>query len=198
MRRPGYNPVMQKTAAKLVLVVLASLLTAAALSSAQAQYRHRYQREPKPVDHPAPAVPLDKRDHVVAAPAAFAGRPYWLALAQCGGIYFKLNELYTDIAVQARVVKPNPKVNTEYTKRLNEAIDAASAFYDAADHFLTADRGIERVDAVLIYDEQSLAAGNRVKTVSEALAAARSCPALYQACQEAYPKTCSEPLTPIS
>ena len=80
-------------------------------------------------------MPLDKRDRMVAAPGAFAGRPYWLALAQCGGIYFKLNVLYTDIAVHARVVKPDPKVNAEYTKKLNDAIDAATVFFDGATRF---------------------------------------------------------------
>ena len=58
------------------------------------------------------------------------------------------------------------------------------------------DRGIERADAVLTYDAQSRAAGERLKTVEAALAAAKACPALYQACQQAYPKACSAPLTP--
>ena len=129
---------------------------------------------------------------------AFAAKPYWLALAQCGGIYFKLNVLYTDIAVHARVVKPDPKVNAEYTKKLNDAIDAATVFFDGATRFLMDDRGIERDDAVLIYDGQSRAAGERAKTIDEALAAARSCPALYAACQDAHAKECSEPLTPNS
>ena len=40
------------------------------------------------------------------------------------------------------------------------------------------DRGIERDDAVLTYDGQSRAAGDRAKTIDEALAAANSCPAL--------------------
>jgi hypothetical protein len=155
------------------------------------------ERAPKQVEHPAPAVPVDKRDRVVTAPGAFAGRPYWLALAQCGGIYFKLNTLYTDIAVHARVVKPDPKINTEYTKKLNEAINAATVFFDGANEFLMTDRGIERDDAVLIYDGQSRAAGDRAKTVEDALAAARSCPALYEACQQAHAKECSDTLEPL-
>ena len=130
--------------------------------------------------------------------APINGRPYWLALAQCGGIYFKLNVLYTDIAVHARAVKPDPKLNTEYTKKLNDAIKTATAYFDGAERFLMIDRGIERVDAVLIYDGQSRAAGERVKTIDAALAAAKVCPALYQACQEANPKACSETLAPMS
>ena len=42
------------------------------------------------------------------------------------------------------------------------------------------DRGVERVDAVLIYDPQSRAAGDRMKTVDAALAATLACPALYR------------------
>ena len=105
----------------------------AAATSALSQTRHRYEREREPteVERPAPAVSVDKRDSVVTAAGAFAGRPYWLALAQCGGIYFKLNTLYTDIAVHARAVKPDPKVNAEFTKKLNEAIRTATIFFDA-------------------------------------------------------------------
>ncbi len=184
--------------AKPILLALALVAATGAL----AQTRHRYgrePREPKQVERPAPAVPADKRDSVVRAAAvgAFAGRPYWLALAQCGGIYFKLNELYTDLAVHARVVKPDPTINSEYTKKLNEAIRTATVFFDGADHFLMIDRGLERDDAVLTYDAQSRAAGDQVKTVDEALRAAKTCPALYQACEEAYPKACGEALTPI-
>ena len=186
---------MSRTVAKIVLLVSAVVV---ATTSADAQYRRRIEREPKQVEHPAPAAPVDKRDRVVTAPGAFAGRPYWLALAQCGGIYFKLNVLYTDIAVHARAVKPDPKINAEYTKKLNEAINAATVFFDGANQFLMTDRGIERDDAVLIYDGQSRTAGDRAKTVDEALAAARSCPALYEACQQAHAKECSEALAPIS
>jgi hypothetical protein len=188
---------MSKTVAKAVLFV-AAIVSAA--TGARAQYRHRIERgrEPRQIERAAPAVPLDKRDRVVAAPSPFAGRPYWLALAQCGGIFFKLNELYTDVAVRARAVKPDPKVNTEYTKKLNDAINLATSFYDAAGQFLMTDRNIERDDAVLIYDGPARAAGDRAKTIDEALAAARSCPALYAACQAAHPKECGGALTPGS
>lgn len=179
-----------------------ALIVLVAATSAQSQTRHRHEHErdrpPKEVEHPAPPPSVDKRDSVVAAAGAFNGRPYWLALAQCGGIYFKLNELYTEIAVQARAVKPDPKINAEYTRKLNEAISDATAFFNSADHFLAADRGLERTDAILIYDEQSRAAGERVKSIAEALAAAKACPVLYQACQQVYPKACGDPLVPTS
>ena len=48
-------------------------------------------------------------------------------------------------------------------------------------------RGVERADAVLTYEGQSRAAGDRLKTIESALAAAKACPALYQACREAWP-----------
>ncbi|MGB6733419.1 MAG: hypothetical protein WBE84_19950 [Xanthobacteraceae bacterium] len=186
---------MGRRLAKLAVPALAIIVAA---TSAQAQYHRRIEREPRRTEHPAPPMPLDKRDHVVTAAGAFAGKPYWLTLAQCGGIYFKLNVFYTDIAVHARVVKPDPKVNAEYTKKLNDAIDTATVFFDGATRFLMDDRGIERDDAVLVYEGQSRAAGDRAKTIDEALAAARSCPALYAACQQSNAKECSEPLTPTS
>ena len=70
--------------------------------------------------------------------------------------------------MHARAVKPDPKLNTEYTKKLNDAIKTATVFFNGAEHFLMTDRGLERVDAVLTYDEQSLAAGDRVKTIDAA------------------------------
>ena len=179
------------------LFVKAALLGLALMAASPADAQSRRAREP---ERPAPAltVPADKRDSVAVAPGPFNGRPYWLALAQCGGIYFQLNILYTDVAVHARAVKPDPKANTEDTRKLKEAIKTATAYFNGAERFLMSDRGIERVDAVLIYDAQSRAAGERLKTIDAALAAAQFCPALYQACQAAYPKACSETLAPIS
>jgi len=179
--------------AKAALVAIALL----AATNADAQ-RYHHRRVPKEARHAAPAVSVDKRDSIVAAPGAFAGRPYWLALAQCGGIYFKLNVLYTDAAVHARVVKPDPHANAEYTKKLNEAIGIATTYFGAAENFLRTDRGLERDNAILTYDEQSRAAGDRVKTIDAALAATKACPALYRACQSAHPKACSRPLAPMS
>jgi len=184
------------TAVKRAFVALA---ICAAAATAQAQQSLHQKREPKhPAEPPAPAVPVDKRDSVVSAPGAFNGRPYWLALAQCGGIYFKLNVFYTDIAVHVRVVKPDPTANAEYTKKLTEAIKTATTFFNGAERFLMTDRGLERADAVLTYDGQSRAAGERLKSIDAALAAAKGCPALYQSCQEAFAKQCSEPLAPTS
>jgi hypothetical protein len=192
MRRCRYTDVMQKIIAVAAVVTMALV----AARNADAQTRHRQQS--KEVERPAPPVPLDKRDSVVTAAGAFAGKPYWLGLAQCGGIYFKLNLLYTDIAVRARAVKPDPKLNAEYTKKLNEAIRTATVYFGGAEHFLMTERGLERIDAVLIYDEQSRAAGDRIKTIDSALTAVQACPALYQACQQANSKMCNEPLSPLS
>lgn len=189
----GYNCRMLERLAKAGLVAVA---VAVVVTGAQAQ-AVRQKRGQRPPSEPAiPAVPVDKRDSVVTAPGAFTGHPYWLALAQCGGIYFKLNILYTDIAVHARVVKPDPRTNAEYSKKLTEAIKTATTFFDGAEHFLMTERGLERAEAVLAYDGQSRAAGDRLKTIDAALAAAKACPALYQACQQAFAKQCSEPLAP--
>ena len=185
----------RKSPSKLLTALLIGLL---ATTCANAQSRHRREQQPREVERPAPAAPVDKRDTVVTTPGPFAGKPYWLALAQCGGIYFKLNTLYTDIAVRARALKPDPKANTEYTKKLNDAIRTATVYFSGAEHFLMGDRGIERIDAVLIYDEQSRAAGDRIKTIDAGLNATKSCPVLYQACQESNSKACSDPLPPVS
>lgn len=205
MPGPGYSAalsivgfmskaILSRTVLKAVL--LGAALTTSAGANAQMRHHHERERGPKEVEHAAPAVPVDKRDSVVQAQGGYSGRPYWLALAQCGGIYFKLNTLYADIAAHARAVKPDPTLTAQYTKKLNDAIRTATVYFSGAEHLLMNDRGIERVDAVLTYDEQSLAAGNRLKTIEEALSAAKACPALYQACQENYSKACSEPLTP--
>jgi hypothetical protein len=191
----GYNHAMLEGFAKAILVALALAIAA---TSVQAQVRQKRDQRRPAAEPAAPTVPIDKRDSVAAVPGAFSGHPYWLVLAQCGGIYFKLNVLYTDIAVRARVVKPDPRANAEYTKKLTEAIKTATTFFDGAEHFLMADRGIERSDAVLTYDGQSRAAGDRVKTIDAALAAAKSCPSLYQACREAFSKQCNEALAPAS
>jgi len=38
---------------------------------------------------------------------------------------------------------------------------------------------------------------DRIKTIDAALNAAKACPALYQACQEAHAKACNETLPPV-
>ena len=185
---------MRRTASTKLALAMIAVLAAASVS---AQTRHRRERVPKETERAAPAASIDKRDTLVALPGAFAGKPYWLELAQCGGAYFKLNVLYTALAVQARAVKPDPKLNTEYTKKLNDAIKTATAFFTGAERFLMTDRGIERIDAVLIYNEQSRAVADRIKTIDAAINAARACPALYQACQDTHAKACSESIVPV-
>jgi hypothetical protein len=174
-----------------------ALIALVLLAATTAQAQHYRRREPRAAEPVTPPLSVDKRDSIVAAPGPFGGRPYWLALAQCGGIYFKLNVLYTDAAVRARVIKPDPHANAEYTKKLNEAISIATAYFDGAETFLRTDRGMGRDDAILTYDPQSRAAGDREKSIDSALAAAKSCPALYQACQAAYPKACGATLAPM-
>jgi hypothetical protein len=77
------------------------VLTFVAVASADVQARSQrpQQRQPEPAP---PAAPADKRDSLVPGSATFNSRPYWQALAQCGGIYFKLNVFYTDAAVRPR------------------------------------------------------------------------------------------------
>ena len=169
-----------------------------AMASADAQQRFRRHRPARETERAAPPASVDKRDSVVAAPSAFQGRAYWLALAQCGGMYFKLNVLYTDAAVSARVIKPDPHANAEYTRKLNEAIRAATTYFDGAENFLRTERQLDRNGAVLTYDGQSRAAGDRIKTIEAGLAAVKVCPALYQACRTEHPKICNETLAPLS
>jgi len=178
--------------AKAARLVLALIL----IAGAQAQAGPR-KREPRGAA-PAPAVPTsDKRDSLVSLAGPFGGKPYWLGLAQCGGIYFKLNVLYTDVAVRARVVKPDPRANAEFTTKLKDAIKTATVFFDGAERFLMTERGLERDDAVLAYDGHARNAGERLKTIEAALAAAKACPALYQACRDGFPKYCGERLPPM-
>jgi hypothetical protein len=197
-QRSAYNRVMSGILTKAALVALTLLGTLAlAATHADAQRSH-HRRTRAEVERPPPPVPIDKRDTVVAAPSSFAGKPYWLALAECGGVYFKLNTLYTDAAVHARVVHPDPHANAIFTKKLQEAISMATTFYNAAEKFLTTDRNLDRDNAVLTYDGPARAAGDSDKTIDAALATAKACPALYEACQTAYPKACSGSLVPLS
>jgi hypothetical protein len=212
---------MSATMTRALAILSAAGLLAAVADEAQAQFfpgqsPQQYQQappraKPRPRTHrpstkgpretrerALPAAPPDKRDSIIAAPGSpYNGRAYWLPLAQCGGIYFKLNTMYTDAAVRARVTKPDPKANTQFTKDLNDAIKTATAYFVGAERFLTTDRGLERPDAILTYDGRSREAGDRVKTIDAALAAAKQCYALYQVCREAFPKACSEANLPI-
>lgn len=175
--------------------LLAALVLALAASSVNAQGR-RTREQRRPAEPAAPTIAVDKRDSVVAAAGPYGGRAYWLALAECGGIYFKLNTLYTDVAVRARVVKPDPRINAEYTKKLTNAIKTATIFYNGAERFLMTERGVERADAVLTYESPSRAAADRVKSIDAGETAVKSCPALYQGCRESFSKQCSESLAP--
>jgi hypothetical protein len=177
---------------------LVAIALVAAAASADAQQRYRHRRVPRETEHAVPAVSVDKRDTVVTSPGPFQGRPYWLSLAQCGGMYFKLNVLFTDAAVHARVIKPDPHANAEYTRKLNEAIRTATTYFDGAENFLRTDRQLDRDNAVLTYDGQSRAAGDRIKTIEAGLAAVRACPAVYEACRAGHPKVCNESLSPLS
>lgn len=197
--RPAYNRAMPGILRKAALVALALLgLPLLAATSVDAQRHHHNRRTRSEVERPPPPVPIDKRDTVVAAPGSFAGKPYWLALAQCGGVYFKLNTLYTDAAVHARVVHPDPHANAVFTKKLQQAISMATTFYNGAENFLITDRSLDRDNAVLTYDGPARAAGESEKTIDAALAAVKACPALYEACQSAYPKLCNGNLVPLS
>lgn len=196
---PGsYNRAMPGMVTKAALLALALIVA----TSATAQTRRRHatpEAEPERGERAIPPPAVDKRDSMVTGAGAANGRlPYWAALAQCGGIYFKLNTFYTDAAVHARVVKPDPRANDEFTRKLNEAIKTATIFFDGAEHFLMTERNLERADAVLIYDGQSRAASDRLKSIDAALAAAKTCPALYQSCKAAHPKECNETLPPMS
>jgi hypothetical protein len=185
------------TSRTIITAALLALGIAGGAPDAMAQSSRR-KPPPKPSEPAAPAIPIDKRDSVVTTPGTFSGRPYWLALAECGGIYFKLNLFYTDVAVHARVTKPDPHANAEFTKKLKEAMDVATTYFDGAEHLLMAQRGVERADAVLTYNGPSRAAGDRLKSIEAALAATKDCPAVYHACQEALSKQCNEPLAPQS
>jgi len=180
---------MQRTG-KIAIIALAALVAATA---AEAQGGRKRDRERERERSAPPATP-DKRDRLVTAPASpFNGRPYWQVLAQCGGIYFKLNSLYSTAAIQAKVVKPDPAANAQFTKKSDAARRTATAFFEAAERFLIADRGLAREDAIMTYDARATAEGDRHKTIDAAEQAIMPCPALYQACRDVSPKICSEP-----
>jgi hypothetical protein len=168
----------------------ACLIVAACLVAGAADAQTKRKREQEKA---APVPPPDRRDRVVAAPGTpFNGKPYWQSLAQCGGIYFKLNNLYALAAIQAKVVKPDPAANAQFSKKSDAARRTATAFFVAAERFLMADRGIAREDASLTYDARANDEGERHKTIETAEQATKPCPALYQVCRDAFAKICSE------
>lgn len=140
-----------------------------------------------------PATSGDKRDRTVAAPGtAFHGKAYWQATAQCGGIYFKIGTFYSENAIKAKVVKPDPAAYAALSKSADSATRTATAFFEAAEHFLIADRKLARDEAVLIYDAVATAAGERVKSLETSAPALKPCPELYQACRTAHPQMCND------
>jgi hypothetical protein len=169
-------------------VTLIALAIAATVSSADAARRLKKQ------DDAAPApVAGDKRDRVVTAPGTpYNGRAFWQAAAQCGGIYFRLNTLYSDAAISAKVIKPDPAAFTRLSKEAEGASTIATTFFDVSERFLVADRKVAREDAVVTYDNFAHAAGDRFKSVEAALQAARTCPDLYKVCRGAFPQVCND------
>ena len=167
---------------------LAAILAIALPSLADAQTKRRGKKE----EQAAPAAPGDKRDRVVAAPGTpFNGRAYWQATAQCGGIYFKLGTRYSDAAIRAKVVKPDPAAYAQLTKEADSASKTATAFFEASERFLIADRKLARDEAVMTYDPIATSNGDRVKTAEAAVQAAKPCPELYKTCRGAFPQVCN-------
>jgi len=185
-----YNGGMPRTMAKVTTFLCTAALLAVAARADAEPSRRRERERPAP---PPKTELLDKRDSVVVAPGTpFNNRPYWLALGQCGGIYFKLVELSTDAAIQARVVKRDKAADTKFSQQADEARKIATAFFVAAERTLIAERNIERDAAITIYDAKASEAASQLKTIDAALAAAMPCPALYKACQRALAKFCGD------
>jgi len=188
VRLQGHGAKM-KTISKVGALALAALVVVA--SAADAQRSHRRERER---ERPAQPAPPDRRDRLVSiAGNPFNGRPYWQAMAQCGGIYFKLNSLYSTAAIQAKVVKPDPTANALFSKKSDAARRTATSFFEAAERFLVVDRGLAREDAIMTYDARASEEGERHKTIDAAEQATKGCPSLYQACRAAEPKICNDP-----
>jgi hypothetical protein len=178
---------------KILLLAVALVIAMVTIADAQSRRKRQREREREP---PAPTVPVDKRDRTVAMPGSpFNGRPYWFALAQCGGIYFKLTALYTDSAIRARVVKPDRAANALMSKQADEASRTATAFFVGAERFLVADRGLAGPDAILTYDPFATAAGERLKTIDAATQASAPCAAVYESCKRTFAKACGDTLT---
>jgi hypothetical protein len=179
-------------------VLLLWSVVALLASTAHVHGQDGRKRERERAAPPAKLQPPDKRDTVVALPGnVFNGRAYWQALAQCGGIYFKLGTLHSDVAIRARVIQPDKNADALNTKQSGEARKMAAAFFVAAERFLTADRGVTTEEAILTYDGRASEAGDKLKKIEDAREGTKPCPALYQACHLANTKACSDtaPLT---
>jgi hypothetical protein len=173
------------------IIALAAILAIALATSSAAEQTRRPKKKVEPA---APvAVQGDRRDRVIAAPGTpFHGRAYWQAAAQCGGIYFKLNSAYSEAAISAKVIKPDPAAYTRLSKNADSAATTATAFFDVSERFLAADRKLARDEAVMTYDPVASSAGDRLKSIEAALQAAKPCPELYQACRSAHPQICND------
>jgi hypothetical protein len=172
-------------------IAIATILSVALSSLAGAQSQSK--RRPGKQEAPSAAAPADKRDRVVNAPGtAFNGKAWWQAAAACGGIYFKLGTVYSDAAIRAKVVKPDPAAYASLTKDADGASKTATAFFDAAERFLIADRKLARDEAVMTYDAVASVNGDRVKTADAAVLAAKPCPDLYKTCRGAFPQLCND------
>jgi hypothetical protein len=172
-------------------IALISILTVGfAFVSVQAAPR------PKKGEQAAPApTPGDRRDRVVNAPGTpFHGRAFWQAAAQCGGIYFKLGTQYSEQAISAKVIKPDPAAYTRLTREADAASAAATRFFEASENFLLADRKLPREEAVLTYDPVAAREGERFKSVDAALQATKPCADFYKSCRGAHPQMCSDPM----
>ena len=178
-----------------VLALVALAVIVACASGADAARRAK-----KPAEEAAPTPsPIDKRDRTVAAPGSpFNGRAFWQAAAQCGGIYFRLNTLYSDAAASAKVVKPDPTAYTRLTKEADAAVATATTFFDASEYFLAADRKLARQEAMLAYDPIGSSAGERLKTIDSALQAAKPCAELLKVCRTTHPQACADSRTPTN
>ena len=173
---------------RLRAVTLIALAIAATLSTADAARRLKKQEDAAPAPTPG-----DKRDRLVTAPGTpFNGRAFWQAAAQCGGIYFRLNTLYSDAAISSKVIKPDPAAFTRLSKDADGASVNATAFFDVSERFLVADRKVSREDAVVTYDNAAHTAGDRFKSVEAALQGAKPCPELYRVCRGAFPQVCND------
>ena len=174
-------------------ITIAIVALTAFSAAAEAAQSRRSKRQKQPESSAPVSAPADRRDRVVNAPGTpFNGRAYWQASAQCGGVYFKLGAIHSEAAVRAKVLKPDPAAYAEFTKKAATANRAATMFFEAAEHFLIADRKLTREDAVLTYDPIASANGDRVKTAEAAVTAAAPCAEFYVACHGAFPQLCNE------
>lgn len=173
-------------------IAIAAVVSIALSSFAAAEHRRRGKKR----EAPAPTVthvPADKRDRTVNAPGTvFNGKAYWQAAAQCGGIYFKLGTVYSEAAIRAKVIKPDPAAYAGFTRDADQASRIATAYFVVAERFLVADRKLTRDEAVIAYDPVASANGDRIKTIDAAMQAAKPCPELYRSCRGAFPQLCND------